>query len=351
MNLKCRTCGKIYNTNNKIWQCKCGGLLDLIETTRFNPDQINSTLFSIWRYAAFLPVKNASIISFGEGITPIIKEDDNLFFKLDYIFPTGSFKDRGASVLISKMNQLGISEAVEDSSGNAGKAIAAYCSKAGIHCQIVVPENTSENKITAIRTTEAEINIVDGSRRLAAKIALDLAKKTYYASHVWNPFFLQGTKTIAYELFEQFDRMPERIIVPVGNGTLILGLFIGLIDLASAGLLDNFPEIVGVQSVSCAPLVEIYNDRHSEKVTWDCSETIAKGISVEQPARGAQILDLIDKYNGQMVKVDEDEISRAYKKLQKKGYLIEPTSAVAFAACKKYFSDKIATLVILTGSN
>ena len=160
----------------------------------------------------------------GEGFTPLEEielDGHRVLLKIDYLFPTGSYKDRGATVLISKVKELGIRKVVEDSSGNAGSAIAAYCAKAGIECEIYVPQATSPEKLVQIQAYGATLKRVEGSREKTAEVAMGAASKFYYASHCWNPFFLHGTKTFAFEIWEQMDgKVPDVLILPVGHGTL-----------------------------------------------------------------------------------------------------------------------------------
>lgn len=347
--LKCRNCNKKYSDREKRWRCDCGGLLDIETDQKFDHNKIIKSDSSIWRYKHFLPLEGDSPISFGEGWTPIIKDSGNLQFKLDFLMPTGSFKDRGASVLVSKMQGLGITRAVEDSSGNAGKAIASYCARAGIDCRIIVPKSTLQKKIKLIRETGARIDNSPENRSAAAEKAFQLADQIYYASHSWNPYFLQGSKTIIYEIFEQLEQMPERIIVPVGNGTLLLGIYLGLEDLKNAGLLKFMPEVIGVQSIQCAPLVESFEKEKQILTDRKWQNSIANGISVSQPIRAQQILEYTARLNGKLITISDKKIQKAYQNLHKKGYLIEITAATAYAAYHKYFDDGVHSLVILTG--
>ncbi len=347
--LKCRNCNEKYADSEIRWRCACGGLLDIETDQKFSQNQIITNEPNLWRYKKFLPTKSGSPVSFGEGWTPIIKDDKNLQFKLDYLMPSGSFKDRGASVLVSKMQELKITQAVEDSSGNAGKAIASYCARAGIDCRIIVPKSTSQKKMKLIRETGARIDNSSVNRSAAAEKALRIADEIYYASHSWNPYFLQGTKTIIYEIFEQMKQMPERIIVPVGNGTLILGIYLGLEDLINAGLLDAVPEIIGVQSSQCAPLVDAFEQGKQTLTDRQWQDSIANGISVSQPIRAAQILEFTDRFKSHLIAISDEKIQKAYYELHEKGYLIETTAATAYAAYQEYFNDKVSSLIILTG--
>ena len=203
----------------------------------------------MWRYREAIPiVSDENIISFGEGFTPMVEVDFNdtpVFIKQDYLFPTGSFKDRGSSVLVSRMKELGIKKIIDDTSGNAGASLAAYSAKAGIECEIYVPETTLEGKLTQISAYGAALKKIPGSRDETAHAALKAAENTYYASHSWHPFYFHGTKTFAYEVCEQLGwKAPDTIIVPVGNGTLLLGAYIGFLDLLNAGITGECPGLL-----------------------------------------------------------------------------------------------------------
>ncbi len=200
-NLVCRTCGATYSLDEPRWRCDCDGVLDVEFTPAFDVARIKQRLPTLWRYREALPVRgDANRESFSEGFTPLIELEvvgHPVLVKQEHLFPSGSFKDRGATVLVSKIRELGLSKLVEDSSGNAGCALAAYCARAGIRCEIFVPTDTAEAKLTQIRLYGAQVHRVPGSREDAARAAWVAAQQDYYASHVWNPFFLQGTKTFA----------------------------------------------------------------------------------------------------------------------------------------------------------
>ena len=230
----------------------------------------------------------------GEGFTPLEEmelEGHRVFLKIDYLFPTGSYKDRGATVLISKVKEMGVRRVVEDSSGNAGCAIAAYCARGGIECEIYVPESTSKGKLTQIEAYGAVLKKVEGSRERTAEITMEAASKTYYASHCWNPFFFHGTKTFAYEVWEQMNwKNPDTLVLPIGHGTLFLGVYLGFKELKEAGLIRKIPKLVGIQSASCAPLYLAFKEGKDEVPSIEKRETIAEGIAIATPVRGKQIL-------------------------------------------------------------
>ena len=176
-------------------------------------------------------------------MTPIVRFDDNVLLKMDYFMPTLSFKDRGAAVLMAHCKSIGVDKVVQDSSGNAGNSVAAYGAKAGIECEIFVPEGTSPKKINMIRAHGATCTVVPGSRDHCADVCRGKVENEgiFYANHVYNPFFYEGTKTYLYEVYEQLGRLPENIIIPVGNGTLYLGVMQALDEFVESGVIDHVP--------------------------------------------------------------------------------------------------------------
>ena len=299
----------------------------------------------MWRYREAIPIHNdASILSMNEGFTPLEEIEFNgggVLIKIDYLFPTGSYKDRGATVLISKMKEWGVQKVVEDSSGNAGSAIAAYCAKAGIGCDIYVPQYTSPGKLIQIQAYGATLKRVEGSREKTAKEAMEAASKILYASHCWNPFFLHGTKTFAFEVWEQMDwRAPDTLVLPIGHGTLFLGAYIGFKELKTAGMIKRIPKMVGIQSASCAPLYQAFKKGWRETRPIEKEETIAEGIAIAEPVRGRQILEAIRETGGEILAVTEKEIKVALKEMGRKGHFIEPTSSATIAGLKKYLRKK-----------
>jgi threonine synthase len=280
----------------------------------------------------------------GEGFTPLEEMEfggHRVWIKIDYLFPTGSYKDRGASVLISKVKELGVTKVVEDSSGNAGSAIAAYCAKAGIRCDIYVPRSTSSGKLVQIQAYGASLKRVDGSREKTARVTMEAAQNIYYASHCWNPYFLHGTKTFAFEIWEQMGwKSPDTLILPVGHGTLLLGAYIGFKELKEAGKARRIPRLVGIQSAACAPLYQGFVKDLNETPPIIKRETMAEGIAIAEPVRGKQILRAIRDTGGEILTVTENEIVSALREMGRSGHFIEPTSAATVAGLKKYFKKK-----------
>jgi threonine synthase len=342
--LRCTNCNFVSPLSEPIWRCpRCGSVLDLDFTPSFDLIKINGRPHNLWRYREAIPIeRNPSIVTFDEGFTPLLEvlfRGRPVWVKQDYLFPTGSYKDRGATVLVSKMNELGVQRCVEDSSGNAGCAVAAYCAKASIACDIYVPKETALAKLAQIQLYGARLVRVPGSREDTAAAVMEAAQSQYYASHSWNPFFFQGTKTFAYEVCEQLGwRAPDTVILPVGNGTLLLGSQIGFGELARAGIIGHEPRLVAVQSEACAPLAQAWSQNQDDIPAIQKKETLAEGIAIAAPIRGRQIVQAVRRSGGEFITVSDAEVKTALKSLCGRGYYIEPTSAAAAAGVEKYLA-------------
>lgn len=337
----CHTCGATFDPRSLIFQCPCGGLLDLKrQAIRFKPEEILTREWSLFRYHTVLPFAPGTNawkgISMGEGLTPLVPLDPaepNLLVKMDFMMPTLSFKDRGAVVLIAKAKELGVTRVVQDSSGNAGTAVAAYAARAGMACDIFVPESTSPKKINQIAAHGATVHPIPGSREDTAAAALEAAQKgdAFYASHVYNPFFYEGTKTYAYEVFEQLGSLPDTFVVPVGNGTLLLGVYYACKELLHAGLIEKVPAILAVQAEGCAPLHEAFHRGEKTVSPMEPRETQAEGIAIAEPKRAGQILEAVRATGGTLVTAPEEAIAETRQALAQKGFYVEPTTAATVA--------------------
>jgi threonine synthase len=277
------------------------------------------------RYRHALP-PGAGRVDLGLRVTPVSEVRPGLFVKADYEQPTGSFKDRGSSVMLGAAMALGIRSVVVDSSGNAGLAAAAHASRAGIECSVYVPAGTAPAKVAAIATYGATVVEVPGGRRAAALAAQDEVRATgrWYASHVYQPLFHYGVKTLAYELYEQVpDIERATVVVPAGNGTLVLGLWLGFGDLVALGRLGRRPTLMAVQAVRCAPLAGLEPS---------AATTSATGIAIPDPPRGAQVRAAVVATGGRVLVVGEEAILGARSDLARLGFEVEPTGAVAWAA-------------------
>jgi threonine synthase len=310
---------------------------------------------TIWRYRGAIPIdRDDAIVSLGEGMTPVSEEviaDDHVFLKLEYLAPTGSYKDRGASVLLSRLKEMGVEEILEDSSGNAGCSLAAYSAAAGIRCRVLVPEAVPEGKALQIAGYGAILERIPGSRDDVARAALDRSKTTFYASHNWQPFFIQGTKTFGYEVMEQMTPLPDVIFYPVGNGSLLGGSYKAFMEMKAMGWIDRIPRLIGVQVEAFPP---IYEEVTGRKVLSRPAKTIAGGIALGKPTRLKQIAEVIRDARGTVVVVSDDQVREAQRDLARRGYLVEPTSAAALAGYRAWRDTQEQkeqrVLIPLTGS-
>ncbi len=344
MNYICVQCNKKYSLESNQWKCNCGGMLHLEYDKK--PLDFRTTALSrnhsLWKYIDALPFANEDCwqeVTLGEGDTPLIAVDKNLYAKADYYMPTLSFKDRGAVTLIAMAKKLGVKRVVADSSGNAGTAIAAYAARAGIACDVFVPAATSDKKIKQIEAHGAVIHKIPGTREDTAKAAIDMVESTnlFYASHIYNPLFWEGTKTYFYEVFEQFEEgMPDAFIIPVGNGTLLIGAYIAFKELLSWGLIDRMPKILAVQAENCCPIAKAFHDDKSMVTPVENTGTLAEGIAIAAPARGAEILKAVRETGGDILGVSEESIINARKAMAAKGIYVEITSAANYAGYLDY---------------
>ena len=254
MHVHCDTCGNKAQLNVSNWRCRCGYAWEPILPSRFDPDLINSSDQSFWRYGKFLGIDvQEPIHEFNGGWTPLIKTElsgKSVHLKLDYLSLSGSFKDRGVSTMINQLSHMGISQVVEDSSGNAGASLAAHSARFNINAKIFVPSYASPAKLHQIEVYGAKIEKVPGPRSEAENAAIKSINSTIaYASHAYHPAYLAGQVTAAYELWEQLGRKaPDWVLCPVGQGGLFIGYWMGFKLLKHSGLIDHFPRLVAVQS-------------------------------------------------------------------------------------------------------
>ncbi|MEK6475633.1 threonine synthase [Bacillus safensis] len=354
--LICNHCGKKYEMTPTLWKCDCNGVLNLVkDTPQIDIAAWNHYPNSLWRYVETMPFSKGSktweSVTMGEGQTPLIVLDPhepNTYVKVDYMMPTLSFKDRGAAVLMTKAKELGVAKVIADSSGNAGTAIAAYAARCEIACDIYLSDETSPKKIAQIKAHGATVKEIRGTREdiaAAAQKAVD-AENVFYASHVYNPYFFEGTKTYAYEIYEQVNGAPDTLIIPVGNGTLLLGAYYGFKELFENGLIHKIPKIIAIQAKNCAPLVKAYQNAEESASPVTNTGTLAEGIAIAAPARSKQILEAVQDTNGTFIDIEEDEILNARSKLSEKGFYVEVTSSVNFAGYMKYKKEAKETIVI-----
>ncbi|HKJ27029.1 MAG TPA: pyridoxal-phosphate dependent enzyme [Anaerolineales bacterium] len=332
----CLECGAPYPDEFTHICQQCRGTFSLRGPIEYVSEKIDPFAPGIWRWRdTFGLPDSAPAVSLGEGSTPLVSA--KLFgravrLKMESANPTGSYKDRLAAPLVSLLKAHGITEAVEDSSGNAGAAFAAYCARAGIKARVFVPNSASGPKRAQFEAYGAEVAAVPGPRPNATAEVIRIANTgTAYASHALLPHGLAGIATVAYELVEQMDgEVPGTVLTPVGHGGLLLGVIEGFRALQSARQIEQLPHFVGIQAENNAPLWAEANNQ-----PFVPRPTAAGGIAVQQPARMRELLDYVRQGVLEFVTVSEAEIAEGHLKLAKMGFYIEPTSAVVWGALKK----------------
>ena len=296
----------------------------------------------LWRYRADLAVRGEPV-TLGEGATPIVPYE-RFLLKLESISPTGSFKDRGAATAITAARAAGARIVVEDSSGNAGTAIAAYAAAAGLRARIYAPDDIVASKARAIQVLGAELVKISGPRSAVTEAALIAARDAYDVGHARDDAFLEGIKTIAYELFEALGDGLHDIVTPVGQGTMLIGLAMGFADLVAAGRMAKAPKLHGVQSEACAPLVRGAAIGRPAPVVRQPS--IADGIRIPEPTRAERSYAAVRYSGGRWIAVPDDAIEQAWRQAATVGMLIEPTSAAAIVGARVLNLPAGAVLII-----
>ncbi len=348
----CPDCGTTYELEDLVFRCTCGGLLEVAPfEPEFPPSGAFADVRSIFRYAQAMPRFSGSgqrwaeswqRVSMGEGLTPLVPLDPakpGVLVKLDYAMPTLSFKDRGAAVLVAAAVMAGAKHLVQDSSGNAGAAVAAYAARAALACDIYVPATTSPRKVAQIEAYGARAVLVPGTREDTAAAALAAAVEGsrdgsgFYASHVYNPLFYQGTKTYVFEIWESLGgALPDTLYLPLGNGTLVLGAYHALRDLYNLGLIKRYPHVVAVQAEGCAPVYAAYHSGATTVEPVVNTGTEAEGIAIAAPMRGDRVLAALRALGGEVILAPEQGIVDAGRKVASHGFFIETTSAATFAS-------------------
>jgi len=351
----CTKCGKPYPSAGTPYRCLCGGIYDFAHFPAFAlPPEVMPR--GLWKFkdSLGLPV-GAPTVSLGEGDTALLPwcfQNRAAYLKMESQNPTGSYKDRGTAVLTSFLLARGVNEVVEDSSGNAGASLAAYCARTGIKASIYIPETASGPKRWQIEMYGAVVHRIPGPRGNAAEAVLQTVNTgKVYASHAYMPFGLTGIATIAYEIWHALGREPGTLISPVGHGGLLYGVMLGFDALFSARLINKKPFYVGVQAENCAPLVQAYRQEKLDPVEVVASASLAEGTSVARPVRGGQILKRLQHHNGMMLMGSESQLMELYRLSARSGCFCEPTSCLSLIPL---LNDKIElaepVVAIMTGS-
>jgi threonine synthase len=337
LTFRCAHCGQEAPADPETWRCACGGPLELAAGSVYRP---------------------AEPLSLGEGHTPLVAaalDGRQVHLKCDHLNPTGSYKDRGAAPLVSWLRERGVRSAAEDSSGNAACALAGYGTAVGIEVNIFTPASSSPGKLAQMQAYGAKVTRVPGPRVSSFEAVLEaLGRGMVYASHCWNPIFLQGLESGATEIVPQLGRAPDWLFTPCGFGTLYLGLARGFLKLAEAGKVPRAPRVVGVQAERCAPLAAAFAaGAAAARPLGNPGETCAEGIAASAPVRSRAILAECRRCDGKIIAVSEEAILGAWRDLARAGFYVEKTSAVVLAGMRQMSGEigaRDSVALYLTGN-
>lgn len=369
--MKCRECGKEHPPT-KLNICEdCFGPLDVVYN--FARIELGRRSFegrarNIWRYSELLPIVDGrNIVDLHAGFTPLVRAANlgrelgsrRLYVKNDTVNPTFSFKDRPAEVAVSKAVEFGDSVVCAVSTGNLAASVAAHAAKAGLSSYILIPSDTEAAKIAQILAYGARTVSVDGTYDEANRLAIQASDE--FGWNVVNitsrPYYVEGSKTIAFELCEQFDwTPPDNVIIPIASGALLRAVAVGFQQFREIGLIENVPRIFGAQAEGCAPVARTFKEGGTEVEPVESPSTIAKSIAIGDPGDGKYALKVVRGTDGSVESADDEEILRAILDLARlEGIFAEPAGAVVVAAAKKLLqSGRIAvdesTVCCVTGN-
>ena len=345
--IKCITCGEEYSLDEIIYTCKeCGSVLEIICKPDVSRDIFNCRKSTMWKYKEFMPVDESKIISLQEGGTPFIKCDKlgdqlgvKLLIKVEGSNPTGSFKDRGMSVGITKALELGVDTVGCASTGNTSASLAAYAARAGLRCVVILPSGkVALGKLAQAMFHGAEVMSVEGNFDEALEVitALAIEGKLYLLNSV-NPFRLEGQKSIGFEIVDDLGwRSPDRIILPVGNAGNISAIWKGIKEFYEADFIKDLPRMTGIQAEGSAPIANAVKKGAEHIIPVDNPETIATAIRIGAPVSALKALRAIYDSDGLAETVTDDEILYSQKLLARtEGIGVEPASAASIAGLRK----------------
>ena len=352
--------GARWPVDEALWRAPDdGGYVNLTLGPGIDPAEIDASERSLWRYARALRLSGPPERTLGEGWTPLVAAEwagHPVQMKAEFLMPSGSFKDRGTAVMLTYLKQRGVTRILEDSSGNAGASVATYGAALGFDCRIYVPAAAPAPKRNQMAAMGAEVVPVAGTRDDVAKAALAASETRFYAGHNHQAYFLEGTKTLAFELWEQLGfAVPDNIVIPCGQGSNVMGCHIGFRELRQRGLIAKLPRIFAIQAANAGPYYAAYAAGKDTPVEIVARPTIADGIASARPIRLREVLAAVRETGGTCLAVSEEEIVAALQAFASMGFFIEPTTAAAGAGLTRLIGDGAVgsggtTVVILTGS-
>ena len=358
---ECINCKKTYGIDEIVYFCKkCGDILEIkfgLEELdeAFQKSDWRSKPLSVWRYRDFLPIHEATqTVTLGEGGTGLHRSEHlgaelglkNLYVKNEGENPTGSFKDRGMTVGVTKALELGARHVICASTGNTSASLAAYAARAGIKCTVLIPSGKiAYGKLSQAMIHGAKVLQVRGNFDQALEFVLKLADKhkDIYLLNSINPFRIEGQKSLGYEICEQLNcEPPDRIIIPVGNAGNISAVWKGLTEFYKLGYIKKLPRMTGIQAAGSAPIAQAIKKGSDKIVPVEQPETIATAIRIGAPVSWKKAVNAIHESNGTAETVTDEEILDAQKILARiEGIFVEPASASSIAGLKKLVNNGV----------
>ncbi|MEM4656991.1 MAG: threonine synthase [Candidatus Methanosuratincola sp.] len=347
--LRCIECNANFGPEEIIYSCReCGGLLEVcMHPPKVTFDDLSKRAFGVWRYREFIPIEEgAEIVTLDEGGTPLYRCDRlakwagvrSLFIKYEGRNPTGSFKDRGMTVGVTKAKSLGSKAVACASTGNTSASLAAYAARSGLTCYVILPSGkVAMGKLAQALMHGAKVISVKGNFDQALKLVMDISRNMgIYLLNSINPWRLEGQKTLAFELVDQLGQVPEFVAVPMGNCGNISAIWKGFVELEGAGLIKEKPRMFGVQAAGAAPVVEMLRKNLNRLSPVKLPETVATAIRIGNPVNWPKAVNAIKSSNGLYDSVTDDEIIETQKMIAcLEGIGVEPASAASVAGVRK----------------
>ncbi len=340
--MRCIECGREYDENELRYRCDCGGLLEVVTDLERAEDVFDGKNVTLWKYESWLPVRKR--VSLNEGGTPLYRLSNlerelgvELYAKNEGANPTGSFKDRGMTVGVSKALELGMDKVICASTGNTSASLAAYAARAGIKAYVLVPSGKiALGKLAQAIIYGARVVPVKGNFDDALRVVVEAsAKLGIYMLNSINPFRLEGQKTIALEIYDQLGFVPDNVVLPVGNAGNISAIWKGFKELYEKGITDELPRMIGIQAEGAAPLARAWKAKKPFEPVEN-PETVATAIRIGNPANWPKAWRAVEESGGLFESVSDEEILRAQELLaSKEGLFVEPASAAPLAGLMK----------------
>jgi len=355
MYLQCIACGEKYGEGEIVYSCRqCGDLLEVkydyeVLKEKLRESNWRSVPLSVWRYRPLMPVRDHSrIVSLNEGGTGLhqckrlgkLLGVKRLYVKNEGENPTGSFKDRGMTVGVTKAVELDMKMVICASTGNTSASLAAYAAKAGLQCIVLIPSGKiAYGKLTQAMIHGAKVVQIKGNFDQALKIVLELSerhRKVYLLNSV-NPFRIEGQKSLAYEICDQLNgETPDKLVVPVGNAGNISAIWKGFSDFYKLNFISSFPQMMGIQAEGAAPIARAVKEGSNSIVPVDHPETVATAIRIGAPLSWKKAMRAIRESKGTAETVTDQEILEAQRMLAKyEGLFVEPSKRLIHCRLKK----------------